>query len=73
MSKTYTLSREELIEITGRKQKKAQIQLLAKQGIDFLTNADGYPIVLRTVVEAKLGIFSKLSHKSEPTLFNKGV
>ncbi|SNW08258.1 Uncharacterised protein [Eikenella corrodens] len=50
MTNTF-LTREEIIELTSRKQPKKQAETLRKNGIPFFTNAAGYPVVSRSVLE----------------------
>ena len=52
MTNTF-LTREEIIELTSRKQPKKQAETLRKNGIPFFTNAAGYPVVSRSVLEGK--------------------
>jgi hypothetical protein len=49
-----TLSIEELIEITGKKQKKKMKEWLARQGIHFLSEPDGWPRVSRELIQEAL-------------------
>ncbi len=49
------LERNEIVEITGRKQKGKQITQLHKMRIPFEVNALGYPVVLRGYVETLFG------------------
>lgn len=47
------LSREELADLTGRKNKGLQINSLRKMGIPFFVNACGHPVVTRVAVEGR--------------------
>jgi hypothetical protein len=47
------LSADELIVLTGRRQKLKQIATLRKMGIAFYVNAAGRPVVARSAVEGK--------------------
>ena len=44
------LSHEELIELTGKKAKPAQVQALRYIGLEFRLRPDGSPIVLKSHV-----------------------
>lgn len=46
---TDYLTPTEIRELTGRTRYKAQLRQLAKQGIPAVRDADGRPLVLRTV------------------------
>lgn len=52
MTDTF-LTREETVQLTGRKQPKKQVETLKKNGIPFFINAAGYPVVSRSVLEGK--------------------
>ena len=52
MTDTF-LTREETIQLTGRKPPKKQAETLRKNGIPFFTNAAGYPVVSRSVIEGR--------------------
>ncbi len=49
------LSHEELIELTGKKAKPAQVQALRYIGLEFRLRPDGSPIVLKSHVEKVFG------------------
>ena len=49
------LSREELVELTGRLRPSAQRRVLRGQGIDYAVTADGAVRVLRETVQMRLG------------------
>jgi uncharacterized protein DUF4224 len=49
------LTRAELIELTGKKQRNAQLRVLVALGIDYKVRPDGEILVLRSLVEAALG------------------
>ena len=49
------LSKEEIIELTGKKRTAFQIAWLAKKGWIFETNAAGRPIIGREYARRKLG------------------
>ncbi len=46
MSRLF-LTRDELVELTGKKRKSAQIRALAEMGIPYRVRPDGTPAVLR--------------------------
>lgn len=52
MSETF-LTKEEVSELTGRKNKKKQVEQLRKMGLPFWVNAVGAPIVARSTIESK--------------------
>lgn len=39
------LTREEVVRLTNRRQRKRQVEHLAAQGIPFTLDADGWPVV----------------------------
>ena len=41
------LTREELVELTGKKYKSCQVRVLAEMGIPYRVRPDGTPVVLR--------------------------
>lgn len=49
----FVLSSEELVEITGRKQRRKQVEQLVRMRIPYELNAIGKPIVLRQWIEAR--------------------
>ena len=51
---TFCLSRDEVIELTGRKRRAGAIAWLTQNGYRFDVAADGWPRVLRAAVEARL-------------------
>ena len=52
---TISLTKNELIEITGREKPSAQIKWLRSQGFTVITRADGRPFVSRNHFEAIMG------------------
>lgn len=63
-----TLSRDELIELTGRTQKGKQVEALKSLGIPFKIRPDGTPVVLRTVMEVSLGHATANQGPSSPRM-----
>lgn len=49
------LSEEEIYQLTKRKYKAKQRQMLAEFGIEFLVDWEGRPVVSKAAVEQKLG------------------
>lgn len=49
------LTREQLCELSGRKQRSAVIRWLGSQGMPFVLDADGWPVVAEAVMLARLG------------------
>lgn len=49
------LSRDDIISLTGRKRLKSQTQWLFEHGFKFEINSAGVPVVLRSVVQKRLG------------------
>ena len=47
------LTRDELAELTGYRQKHRQVARLRVMGISFWINAAGQPVVARAVIEGK--------------------
>ncbi len=58
------LTATELAQLTGRKRRDQQRAWLLEHGYKFELNADERPVVLRSVVEARLG--GKLKPTNEP-------
>ncbi len=52
------LSKEEIAELTGRKQRQKQVEQLTAMRITFTLDAFGWPKVLRKSIEAELGASS---------------
>lgn len=52
MSATF-LNPDELVELTGCKQRSRQILQLRKMGLAFWVNAAGNPVVSRSVIEGR--------------------
>jgi len=52
---TLSLTKTELIEITGREKPSAQIKWLRSKGFTVLLRADGSPLLSRTHFEAMMG------------------
>ena len=50
------LSKEEIAELTGRKQRQKQVEQLTVMRITFTLDAFGWPKVLRKSIEAELGV-----------------
>ena len=65
MTDTF-LTREETVQLTGRKQPKKQAETLRKNGIPFFTNAAGYPVVSRSAIEGR-------PHKPDNALESVGL
>jgi hypothetical protein len=49
------LAAKDIEALTGRKRRQHQINWLVEHGFPFEVNAAGLPVVLRSVVEQKLG------------------
>jgi hypothetical protein len=47
------LNQDEVVTLTGRKNKGHQIQALRKMGLPFFVNACGQPVVTRVAVEGR--------------------
>lgn len=47
------LSAQELVELTGRKVKNKQIQVLRSMAVPFFVNALGRPVVARVAIEGR--------------------
>ncbi|MGE7085640.1 DUF4224 domain-containing protein [Achromobacter xylosoxidans] len=50
-----TLSAKELVAVTGKSRKSAQIVVLRDLNVPFKIRPDGTPVVLRAALEAALG------------------
>ena len=53
-----TLSRDELMELSGRQRPDAIRRWLDRQRIPYLDGADGWPRVLMAIIEARMGLKS---------------
>jgi len=51
----FFLTRDEIVLLTGRKRLKNQVQWLQQNGIRFVVNAAGLPVVLRATIQEMLG------------------
>jgi len=58
------LTAKELVELTGRRAHKLQIETLRKQGLPFFLNAAGKPIVPRSAIDGKSEAAAKLQKKT---------
>lgn len=71
MSATF-LDSSEICELTGRKMKSKQIATLRSNGLPFIVNATGHPVVARAAIEGRMApaaIAPKI--KPIPRLFRK--
>ncbi|MFC3031051.1 DUF4224 domain-containing protein [Pseudoalteromonas fenneropenaei] len=55
MSAILFLNKQEMSELTGRKQRQKQVEQLVSMQILFTLDAFGWPKVLRKTIEAELG------------------
>lgn len=61
------LTQKEIVELTGYKQRTAQIKWLRENGIRFLLGGDDHPRILSSQIEQLIGSFSKSAkRKAEP-------
>lgn len=61
------LTSEEIIELTGYKQKTSQIKWLRENGVRFLLGGDDRPKILASQIEQLIGPFlNKTKRKAEP-------
>lgn len=58
------LTQTELAQLTGRSRKDKQRQWLMARGFNFEVTADGRPVVLRSVVEGRMG--AAIARRGEP-------
>ena len=58
------LAPEEIFELTKRKKPSAQMRRLRAMGVDFKTDGDGKPLVLKSVIERWAG--GKSAKNQEP-------
>lgn len=66
MNSTMFLSESELYRLTGYELPKCQAKWLRANGIKFLINCNGHPIVLIKAVEAIMGIKATNDRKTQP-------
>ena len=59
-----TMHKEDLQRISNTKQRRKLIPWLVNIGVPFITEADGWPVVAESALNAKLGE----SQKSEPRI-----
>ncbi|CAM3746470.1 MULTISPECIES: DUF4224 domain-containing protein [Pseudoalteromonas] len=55
MNSLLFLNKQEMNELTGRKQKKRQVEQLIQLQLPFTLDAFGWPKVLRKTIETELG------------------
>ena len=60
------LEAEDIKALTGRKRLQHQIRWLTEHGYPFQVNAAGLPVVLRSVVEQKLGGKVTVRNRARP-------
>ena len=60
------LARTELIALAGTSRPKVVARWLTREGIPYVVGVDGWPRVLVSVVEARMGVMSQT--KREPRL-----
>lgn len=63
-----TLTKDEIIEITGARQRDSQREALLQMQIPFKLRPDGWPVVLRAVVELEFGYATKEKGQTPPKL-----
>ncbi len=68
MSNTF-LTKEEVAELTGRKQSRLQAEQLRKMGLPFWLNAANVPIVPRSAIDGK----SKVVAAEKPKWVHPGM
>jgi hypothetical protein len=65
MSDRFFLTREEMAELTGRSQSKAQAAVLNSLGVQYKIRADGRVLVLRAHLEQQFGVKTKKNATGE--------
>lgn len=60
------LTREDIISLTGRKRLRCQTAWLIEHGYKFDVNSAGLPVVLRSVVERRLGGIVEAKRSARP-------
>ncbi|MCH7853391.1 MAG: DUF4224 domain-containing protein [Proteobacteria bacterium] len=60
------LSASEIESLTGRKRLRHQAKWLAQHSFPFEVNAAGFPVVLKSVVEKRLGGTTRSRPRSRP-------
>lgn len=63
------LSKEEIAELTGRKQRQKQVEQLTVMRITFTLDAFGWPKVLRKSIEAELGASPNQRNSNNSSIF----
>ncbi|NNE36312.1 MAG: DUF4224 domain-containing protein [Rhodothermales bacterium] len=63
---TVFLTRDDIISLTGRKRLKSQTAWLIEHRYPFDINSAGLPVVLRSVVERKLGGVEEEKRSARP-------
>lgn len=61
------ISKEELVELTGRKIRSKQIDALRRMGVPFFVNACGRAVVARSVIEGRTGAVSRDERGGRPS------
>lgn len=67
------LSRDEVAELTGRKQRQLQVEQLIRMKIIFTCDAFGWPKVLHKALESELGISNRREDDSPRTINYKNL
>lgn len=62
------LSRDEVAELTGRKQRQLQLKQLVRMRIAFTCDAFGWPKILRKTLESELGVSDSRDGDSPRTI-----
>ena len=66
-SNSTFLEEDEIMELTGKKRKKSQLDVLGKMGITFLVRPDHTLVIARKHIEQKTGIEVPQSQQ-QPTI-----
>lgn len=67
------LTRDEVAELTGRKQRGKQIEQLSRMKILYIPDALGWPKVLRKTIEEELCIKTRSSSAANKTINYKSL
>ncbi len=63
-----TLTPDEIVQLTARKRRQKQCDVLRQMGIPFVIHPDGTPVVLRAAMEAALGYATTKKGSPSPSL-----
>ncbi len=58
------LTTDQLVELTGKRQRAAQVRVLRAMGVDHLVRPDGSPAVLEAVLRKRMGLAAQVTPRA---------